>query len=152
MPIEYRTGDLFKTEIEAIAHGCNARGYMGAGIALQFKRRFPEVYKEYKTFCDGSKAYNVPILGKHCTHYTKEKRVYSLITQLHPGPCASIEAIETSLLGALRLERAITENKAELAIPRIGCGLGGLSWAKVQPVFERVAKAAEARLVVFTFT
>lgn len=34
-----------------LAHACNAKGAWGAGIALEFKKRFPEAYKEYKYLC-----------------------------------------------------------------------------------------------------
>jgi O-acetyl-ADP-ribose deacetylase (regulator of RNase III) len=32
-------GDLFDLQMPAIGHGCKCRGSMGAGIAVQFKRR-----------------------------------------------------------------------------------------------------------------
>lgn len=47
-----KEGDIFAlNEVSSFAHGCNCAGAMGKGIVLQFKGRFPEMYKEYKMLC-----------------------------------------------------------------------------------------------------
>lgn len=48
--IEYRKGSLLKAK-GLLAHACNAEGTWGAGIALQFQKRFPKAYKEYLEWC-----------------------------------------------------------------------------------------------------
>jgi O-acetyl-ADP-ribose deacetylase (regulator of RNase III) len=49
MTIKYVTGDLFvnRHQAEALAHGCNCQGAMGAGIAVGFRERYPRMYEEY---------------------------------------------------------------------------------------------------------
>lgn len=51
MPVTEVVGDLFDIDLPAIGHGCNSRGSMGAGIAVQFRRRYPDMYREYKRRC-----------------------------------------------------------------------------------------------------
>lgn len=42
-------GDIFSISgISCYAHGCNCAGAMGKGIALQFKKRFPQMYLQYR--------------------------------------------------------------------------------------------------------
>ena len=46
-------GDLLKQDkVDIICHQTNCKGVMGAGIAFQIKRTYPEVFKKYKEFCD----------------------------------------------------------------------------------------------------
>lgn len=51
MVVEYVSGDLFETQCQTIGHGVNCRGRMGAGVAVEFRRRFPEMYQEYRRRC-----------------------------------------------------------------------------------------------------
>ena len=56
MPICYVAGDLFANEhqAQALAHGCNCQGVMGAGIALGFRERYPAMYSEYRRRCQAA--------------------------------------------------------------------------------------------------
>jgi O-acetyl-ADP-ribose deacetylase (regulator of RNase III) len=40
--IEFKTGDLFLQDAEALVNTVNCVGVMGRGVALQFKKRFPD--------------------------------------------------------------------------------------------------------------
>ena len=56
MPVRYIAGDLFANRVgaQALAHGCNCPGSMGAGIAVGFRDRYPEMYAEYRRRCKTS--------------------------------------------------------------------------------------------------
>ncbi len=43
--IEFRTGDILKADAEALVNTVNCVGIMGRGVALQFKKAFPENFK-----------------------------------------------------------------------------------------------------------
>lgn len=107
-----------------IAHGCNAKGIMGAGFARQLKERFPEAYQAYRYLCR---------FGLHpgdVHMYRRSDRVIAnMITQPKPGPHATLEAIEECL-------GHIDEPDLFCCAPMVGCGLGGLDWADVAPLFE----------------
>jgi len=53
VPIQSVTGDLFVNRFgaQALAQGVNCRGSMGAGIAVGFRERYPEMYAEYRRRC-----------------------------------------------------------------------------------------------------
>ena len=51
MPVRFVSGDLFLSRAQTLPHGVNCRGRMGAGIALDFRRRFPEMFEEYRRRC-----------------------------------------------------------------------------------------------------
>jgi len=45
-------GDILEVKIDAIAHGCNTQGIMNAGLARVLKKRYPAMYREYKSYCE----------------------------------------------------------------------------------------------------
>lgn len=119
---------------DVICHGCNIRHTMGAGIALQIARRWPEA----KAADD---AVAVPELGRFSRVSVRTRvglplLVYNLYTQPLPGPHFE----------ALALSRAMTMMKlnlvamglkgCRLAFPAIGGGLGGGNWDEIMPTLR----------------
>jgi len=145
MPVEYRTGNLFSTEAPAIAQGCNCQGLMGAGIAVQFQRRYPEMYQEYRTRCKTGLFNPGDVWAWKEEGVPGAKLILNLGTQDYPGPHARTEWLEEALKKALALP-----GLTSVALPRIGCGLGGLEWEKVQEVIERLGKSSSVTLIVYT--
>ena len=138
MPIELVKGDLFANRFgaQALAHGCNCRGSMGAGIATGFRDRYPEMYAEYRRRCKSRpREFN---LGDAFLWKADDKPwVFNLGTQEgYWRTRASYEAIEAAL--ASMREQADREGVASIAVPRLGAGYGGLSWKKVRAVVEKV--------------
>src|ERR1700678_3621437 len=111
MPFSEVIGDLFEVDAPAIGHGCNTEGAMGAGIAVEFKRRYPDMYKEYKRRCS-SGAFS---LGDVFVWETQARVVYNLATQPRPGPSASVEAIQQSVTKALAHPRAAEGSAGSLS-------------------------------------
>lgn len=155
-------GDLFLSPADQIlVHGCNARGVMGAGVAKQFKLRFPESYLAYRELCLG-----LPSSGPKCAStlltfrdvsavgmragevfLTREKgrSLASLCSQYHTGPGASVSAIAE---GLVRMFDYFDRGKS-YAMPTIGCGIGGLAWSNVGQVVHGIAKAFDASVFVY---
>jgi len=128
MPIRYVSGDLFRNahDAQAFAHGCNCQGSMGAGIAKNFRARYPEMYEEYRRRCKAEpRQFN---LGE-CWLWKADNQpwVFNLGTQEgYWRARASYEAIDTALR-SMR-QQADVEGITRIAVPRIGVGYGGLSW------------------------
>jgi O-acetyl-ADP-ribose deacetylase (regulator of RNase III) len=138
MPIEFVAGDLFDNvfDAQALGHGCNCQGSMGAGIAKAFKERFPEMYEEYRARCK-AKPRGFDLGDAWLWKGKRPPWVFNLGTQEgYWRARASYEAIETALLHMKK--QADAERISRIAIPRIGVGYGGLSWRKVRAVIERV--------------
>jgi O-acetyl-ADP-ribose deacetylase (regulator of RNase III) len=136
------TGDLFELDLPAIGHGCNCAGAMGAGIAGEFKRRFPRMYREYWRRCQAGRFR----LGEIFVWPTDDVVVYNLATQLLPRPPAVLDAIDRSVRAAL--DDARRRGVIRLGVPRLGSGLGELAWPEVATVLEAAGEASRVELVV----
>lgn len=151
-------GDLFTAETDAIAHGCNTRGKMGAGIAGIFRQKFPLMFDYYKALCD-ERLFSIgsvlawvekgtdglPLAGCPDLLDYPFQCVYNLGTQVQGGANASPYAVRLSFD---HMADRMWKNRHEtVAIPLIGCGIGGLSWATdVKPLVERLAQRVEVKV------
>lgn len=144
MPATFTEGDLFSTDdVRAYAHGCNCAGAMGAGIAVEFKRRFPRMFEEYQQRCaDGRFG-----LGDVFVWSEGDLVVYNLGTQEHWRKKATLPAL-TSAVGKM-VALAEKGGVDRVALPRIGAGLGGLDWPKVRAVLESAGAETRVELLVF---
>lgn len=149
MSIEFVSGDLFANRygVDALAHGCNCQGSMGAGIATGFRERYPEMYEAYRARCKATpREFN---LGDAWLWKANGKpAVFNLGTQERVWHArASYEAIEEALMKMRR--QADEAGIGSIGMPRIGVGYGGLSWRKVQEIVLRVFADWTGRLVVY---
>lgn len=127
-------GDIFKViGVSNYAHGCNCMGAMGKGIALQFKHKYPQMYRNYKQMCTDGKF--VP--GDVYDYDSGEGHVFNLATEKSWHTGAKIEYIEKSLRKMFQL--AIDDKVDNIAMPTIGAGLGGLKWEEVLKTIIEVA-------------
>jgi O-acetyl-ADP-ribose deacetylase (regulator of RNase III) len=144
MPVLFRKGDIFFTEgLRAYAHGCNCAGAMGAGIAMEFKRRWPRMYEEYRARCADGRFR----LGDVFVWSEGEHTIYNLATQEHWRKKAQIPALSRSL--ARMLELAGQAGIERVGLPRIGAGLGGLDWPRVKKVLTEAGAQSTVTMVVF---
>lgn len=129
-----KNGNIFTLDgINCYAHGCNCAGAMGKGIALQFRSKYPEMYKQYKKLCiDGQF-----ILGDVFEYVSGNERIYNLGTQKTWRTHADLAAIKKAIGKMLIL--ASQNNVKSIALPKIGAGLGGLNWDDVKSAIEEVA-------------
>ena len=149
MPIQYIIGDLFvnRFNAQAIAQGCNCKGSMGAGIAVGFKERYPQMYEEYRRRCKADPREFNP--GDVFFWQADEKpSVFNLATQEdYWRSRATYEAVEQTLTRMRHMADA--EGIDSIAIPRIGAGYGGLSWKKVKAIIDRVYSEWSGMLYVY---
>lgn len=149
MTIRFVTGDLFANEhqVDALAHGCNCQGSMGAGVAVGFRERYPTMYETYREMCKATpRQFNLG--DAWLWKQDGAAAVFNLATQERYWRCrATYEAVETALQNMRR--QADAEGIARIGMPRIGAGLGGLSWKKVKAIIEKVFAGWEGELVVY---
>ena len=136
-------GNLLEADVDALVNTVNTVGIMGKGIALQFKRAFPQMFKAYAQACkDGGVA-----LGSMHVWHTEEIRGPQLVinfpTKGHWRSRSRIEDIEAGLDDLVRVIR--DERIRSIAVPPLGCGHGGLDWAEVEPLIR--VKLAEVPAV-----
>lgn len=149
--IEFIRGNLFEAEVEALVNTVNTVGVMGKGIALQFSRQFPEIMQPYEAACkDGTlkvgtvQAVKVPLLAG----VSGPRYIINFPTKQHWKGNSKIEYVETGLQA---LKAKIEElGIKSIAIPPLGCGLGGLSWGEVrQSIVNALSDMKEVEIQVF---
>lgn len=132
MALKLTSGDLLKTEADAIVNTVNCVGVMGKGIALQFKQKWPTNYASYKKACD-AKAVRP---GKMFVHDLGQLagRPYYVInfpTKDHWRGKSQMSFIDEGLADLVRIVREL--GIKSIALPPLGCGNGGLEWNEVRP-------------------
>ena len=144
MPTSFVKGDLFETEgIRAYANGCNCAGAMDAGVAAQFKKRWPAMFDEYAARCTDGRFH----LGDVLVWSEGDVTVYNLAIQEHWKAKARLPALKKALLRMVDL--ASKAGVERIGVPRIGSGLGGLDWPRVRSVLDEVGSTTTVTLVVF---
>ena len=115
---------------------------MGKGIAVAFRERWPEMYAAYKARCREGRFG----LGDVFLWEQDGVCVFNLGTQKSWRSRAKLSAIRSAVAEMLRLAEA--RGLAEIGLPRIGAGFGGLDWVEVRPLLEELAAESPVRLLV----
>jgi O-acetyl-ADP-ribose deacetylase (regulator of RNase III) len=139
-----KKGDMFKVPADIRVNTVNCVGVMGKGVALEFKKRFPGIFQPYKLYCDGG--YMHP--GKLHIVGAGECTIVNFATKDHWNKPSNYIWIESGLEEL----RMFLENEAVdlvVTIPALGCGNGGLDWAKVKPLITRHLKDLSHIIYVF---
>ena len=132
--ITYKTGDILTEAAEALVNTVNCVGVMGRGVALQFKRAFPENFKAYAARCKRDEMRPGRVFVFETGAMVPPRYIINFPTKRHWRGKSRLEDIESgleSLAGAIR-SRGIRS----IAIPPLGSGLGRLHWPSVRRRME----------------
>lgn len=146
--IETQHGDILKAKADALVNTVNTVGVMGRGIALQFSKAFPEVFKAYAAACKRGEVQVGKVLTHDLNRFEQPHYVINLPTKKHWRGKSRMEYVDEGL-------RALVEEVRRLgiesvAVPPLGCGLGGLDWNEVRPRIEKAFEALpEVRVLLF---
>jgi O-acetyl-ADP-ribose deacetylase (regulator of RNase III) len=129
--ITYIKGNILDSRAQTLTCPVNCVGVMGKGLALEFKKAFPGLLSDYSIACTMQ---YLKIGHPWVWKVTEAKQVLCFPTKDHWKKPSTYEYITKGL-------QALREHRAEwqifsLALPPLGCGLGGLEWAKVKPMIE----------------
>lgn len=128
-----KEGDIWTSTASAMCHGVNTQGVMGAGLAAQVRERYPAMYEEYAEACKNGRF----LVGDISSFTPPEDNnfwaIYNLASQDLPGPHASytlaIFALDKAIEDLMGLwEVGLIQDPVSLAVPQLGCGIGGLDW------------------------
>lgn len=133
--IELTRGDILNADTEAVVNTVNCVGVMGRGIALQFKKAFPENFKAYKAACDAKTVCPGKMFVQSLNRLYNPRYIINFPTKRHWRANSRIDDIKQGLNDLVRVIKA--ENIRSIAIPPLGCGLGGLNWEEVRPLIVR---------------
>ena len=146
--IDYKVGDILAEDAEALVNTVNCVGFMGRGIALQFKKAWPENFKAYAAACRTQDVQPGRMFMFETGRLTNPRYIINFPTKRHWRGKSRIEDIEAGLEALVAEIR--TRGIRSIALPPLGAGLGGLEWAEVRTRIERSLRELSAvKVVVF---
>lgn len=146
--IHYITGNILDSKAEALVNTVNTIGVMGKGIALQFKKAYPNNYKAYLDACKNK---NIEIgksfVIRDSNISSGEKIIINFPTKTDwrkPSEYAYIEKGLDDLITIIH-----EKNIESIAIPPLGAGNGGLDWEKVKRLIEEKLSNVDIAIYVY---
>jgi O-acetyl-ADP-ribose deacetylase (regulator of RNase III) len=154
--IKYIKGDATVPQASGpkiIAHICNNIGGWGKGFVLAISKRWPEPETDYRKW-HREKAVNDFALGNiRMIQVKNDTWVANMIGQ---------QGIKTGSKGVPIRYNAVDDCLAKLAdvakqlnasvhMPRIGCGLAGGKWSRIEPLIEKNLIENNVEVLVYDF-
>jgi len=135
MAVRVRTGNVIEDEAEALVNTVNCVGFMGKGVALQFRKAFPANNAAYVRACGAKEVCPGSMFVYDTGALTGPKYIINFPTKRHWRAKSRLEDIDAGLKALVEVirERGIRS----IAVPPLGCGLGGLEWAVIRPRIEQ---------------
>jgi O-acetyl-ADP-ribose deacetylase (regulator of RNase III) len=141
----YHRTSLLESTAQTVVNTVNCVGVMGKGLAAEFKKKFPDMFKTYKSICESG----LLEPGKLWLRKADEQWILNFPTKLHWRNPSKLEWIESGLHKFTQEydQRGITD----IAFPRLGCGNGGLDWEEVRPMMEHYLSKLPIRVYIHDF-
>jgi O-acetyl-ADP-ribose deacetylase (regulator of RNase III) len=146
--LEFKSGDILAERTDALVNAVNCVGVMGRGVALQFKQSFSANFEAYQLACRRKEVVPGRLFVFETGAAMPPRYVINFPTKRHWRERSRIEDIE---VGLAALAHEIRSRRIRsVALPALGCGLGGLDWTEVR---ARIAHSLDplrnVRIVVF---
>lgn len=148
--IRYVKGNIFDSSCKALVCPVNCKGVMGAGLAKQFKEQYPDMFTAYKKGCNKGwlQPGGVHVWWGDMDRIEKgEKYIINLATKDHWKNSSTLEWVKEGLTNLSDCMERYGINS--VAIPPLGCGLGGLNWSDVKPLIEAEFKDLDFDVEVY---
>ena len=145
--IEFVSGNFFDYEADIRINTVNCVGIMGAGVALMFKNKFPEMFAEYFDACKKNEVEpGKPHVWEEVTLFSK-CTIINFPTKIHWRNPSEYEYIEKGLiwLKQFLLDREVVT----VTLPALGCGHGRLEWEKVKGMIIKHLGELDSTILVF---
>lgn len=142
--LTFTKGDLFDSNASVLINTVNCVGVMGAGVALAFKTKYPEMFLSYQKECRRK------LLQTGRLHIWDDPSGVTIVnfpTKEHWREPSRYEYIETGLV-ALH-DYLVQRGRVRVALPALGCGHGGLDWGRVSQMIREHLDDLEAEIEVF---
>lgn len=138
-------GNIFNSSCEFLVNPVNCVGVMGKGLALEFKNKYPLNFEIYKKACDNASFH----IGNLLIVPVDNKFIVNFPTKKHWRNKSDLEFIK---IGLEELKVAIKDfNIKSIALPKLGCGLGGLDWNEVFDLIKNFHNSIEDNVLVQIF-
>ena len=144
--INHIRGNIFNSTMQTIVNTVNIAGFMGAGIALEYKRRFPEMYDEYNDLCTSG---NLKIGDLHLWK-NNSQWILNFPTKIHYSNPSKLDYIHK---GLSRFKSEYRElGITSIAFPQLGTQLGGLDWENsVKPLMDKYLEDIDIKVEIYEY-
>jgi O-acetyl-ADP-ribose deacetylase (regulator of RNase III) len=153
--IHYLQGDATSPQAKGpkvIAHICNDQGGWGKGFVLAVSQRWPEPQAAYRSWHRDRANNDFGLGATQLVQVSPDKWVANMIGQhgiktgRSSGPPIRYEAVDQCLRNLAALA---TELKATVHMPRIGCGLAGGRWDRIEPLIISQLISSDVSVTVY---
>jgi len=132
--VQITRGNLLEAEADALVNTVNCVGYMGKGIALQFKQAFPSNFKTYEAAVEARRVTPGQMLVHVNSQFLQPRFIINFPTKRHYRGKSQLADISSGLTALIEVVKRLEIQS--IAVPPLGCGLGGLDWDQVRPMIE----------------
>lgn len=145
--VNFTSGNLFDSNCEYLINTVNCEGVMGKGIALDFKKKYPDMFLDYVEKCkNGLVLPGIPYVWSNDNLFNS-LRIINFPTKNEWKKPSNISFIETGLDWMVDYFKEKID--ANIAVPPLGCGNGKLNWNKVKSLIYKKLQPLEAEFYVF---
>jgi O-acetyl-ADP-ribose deacetylase (regulator of RNase III) len=141
--IHYRRGDIFEANAQVIVNPVNCEGIMGKGLALEFKKRYPDMFSAYQHDCKTGRLR----IGRPTLYSKSEPWILNFPTKNTWRANSKLEYLEKGL------EYFITNYKeagiTSISFPKLGAQNGKLPWDEVGPIMARYLSQADIDVYIY---
>lgn len=141
--IEINKGNLLEANAEALVNTVNCVGFMGKGIALQFKQAFLANYRAYEAACRADEVVPGKMLVYDNGRLLNPRYIINFPTKRHWRGKSRVSDIKSGLKALVKDVQRLELHS--IAVPPLGCGLGGLDWREVRPLIEEAFRELPPR-------
>ena len=147
--IRFVDGDMFSIPADILVNTVNCVGVMGAGVAAEFKKRYPEMYKDYVNRCRRKELKpGCPYLWQNPSMFGegKDELIINFPTKDNWRDPSKYEYVED---GLMRMRDLLSHaDGRKVVMPAVGCGHGGLNWERIKAMIVRYLSDVNANFIV----
>jgi O-acetyl-ADP-ribose deacetylase (regulator of RNase III)/uncharacterized protein YwgA len=143
--ITFLTGNILESPADSLINTVNCEGFMGKGLAYQFKNMFPETNKSYIKSCKNHELHP----GKLHTHFENGKLIINFPTKDKWREKSRLEFIIDGMKALIRLIKE--KNIKSIAIPPLGSGNGGLNWEEVKDIIVKDISSLSENVDIYIY-
>jgi O-acetyl-ADP-ribose deacetylase (regulator of RNase III) len=143
MSLHYQMGDIFTTSAQVVVNPVNCKGVMGKGLALAFKQRYPAMFVVYQQECQNGQLR----VGRPTLYRESKPWILNFPTKDHWRDASKLEYLEQGL--QYFVDHYKEMGIQSIAFPKLGAGLGKLSWDVIGPLMVKYLAQVDCDIVIY---
>lgn len=117
---------IWDSTAQTIVNPVNTVGVMGAGLALEFKQKYPEMHEKYRQFCLSGDL----TIGKLWLYKTQDRWILNFPTKSDWRKPSEFTYLAEGLNKFIKTYKQL--GITSISFPQLGCGKGGLAWDSIK--------------------